>query len=504
MDVSALQAQLRAFAVERDWPPFHSPKNLAMALMVEAAELLELFQWLTTAQSHTLTQDPYDKERVSDEIADVLLYLLQLADHTGVDLNAAVQSKLRKNAIKHPAKNAPPEVPATPAADSKVHLLVDWENVQPKGADLKALVPECTDVWLFHGPQQKVDMKHYAAEFELSRVTLVPSARAGKNALDFHLTYYIGYISARQQNATFVVVSNDAGYDPMLEHSRLLGFSARRQAFQRVVAVPIPVQTVAESMVPVKTKSQAAVKTPVKAPIKVAAASVAAKPSGVAEKATRQDVQALVEFLQQMKPSNRPAHREVLLAVIKAQLGAPSAYSLRVAHALSQLQAQQWVALKGNAVSYALSAKVAQGLTKAVPAKKTAVSKPAIKAVAAAAQPATPAIKKPAAKKKVVAVKAVKTVKPPTPAPQSPPTLAQMARKVIASLTKMPGNLPSRRPALRALIRSQIGAAPGDDVVANKVLSLLQAKGTVVEVGAALTYPLLETQLKAKSAMALR
>ena len=104
----------------------------------------------------------------------------------------------------------------------------------------------------------------------------------------------------------------------------------------------------------------------------------------------------------------------------------------------------------------------------------------------------------------MVAVKAVKTVKPPTPAPQSPPTLAQMARKVIASLTKMPGNLPSRRPALRALIRSQIGAAPGDDVVANKVLSLLQAKGTVVEVGAALTYPLLETQLKAKSAMALR
>lgn len=106
----------------------------------------------------------------------------------------------------------------------------------------------------------------------------------------------------------------------MLEHSRLLGFSARRQAFQRVVAVPIPVQTVAESMVPVKTKSQAAVKTPVKAPIKVAAASVAVKPSGVAEKATRQDVQALVQFLQQMKPSNRPAHREVLLAVIKAQL----------------------------------------------------------------------------------------------------------------------------------------------------------------------------------------
>ena len=119
MDVKALQARLRAFAAERDWPPFHSPKNLAMALMVEAAELLELFQWLTTAQSHTLTQDPHDKERVGDEMADVLLYLLQLADHTGVDLNEAVERKLRKNAIKHPAKNvavaATAPVPHQPA-----------------------------------------------------------------------------------------------------------------------------------------------------------------------------------------------------------------------------------------------------------------------------------------------------------------------------------------------------------------------------------------------------
>jgi NTP pyrophosphatase (non-canonical NTP hydrolase) len=105
MDVKDLQRRLREFAAARDWQRYHSPKNLAMALTVEAAELLELFQWLTTAESHTLTQDAADKERVGDELADVLLYLLQLADHTGVDLEAAVEHKLRKNAVKHPAKH---------------------------------------------------------------------------------------------------------------------------------------------------------------------------------------------------------------------------------------------------------------------------------------------------------------------------------------------------------------------------------------------------------------
>ncbi|MBS0467313.1 MAG: nucleotide pyrophosphohydrolase [Proteobacteria bacterium] len=104
MDVKALQRQLRDFAAARDWQPYHSPKNLAMALMVEAAELLELFQWLTPQESRHLTDNAADKERVADEIADVLLYLLQLADHTGVDLEQAVAAKLVKNSAKHPPK----------------------------------------------------------------------------------------------------------------------------------------------------------------------------------------------------------------------------------------------------------------------------------------------------------------------------------------------------------------------------------------------------------------
>jgi NTP pyrophosphatase (non-canonical NTP hydrolase) len=102
MDLKAIQARLRAFAAERHWQPFHTPKNLSMALMVESAELMELFQWLTPEQSLAASHDPARQTRIGEEIADVLLYLLQLADHTGIDLQAAVEDKLLKNAIKHP------------------------------------------------------------------------------------------------------------------------------------------------------------------------------------------------------------------------------------------------------------------------------------------------------------------------------------------------------------------------------------------------------------------
>ena len=103
LDVDALQARLQRRAAERQWQPFHTPKNLAMALMVEAAELTEIFQWMTPEQSLAVRDDPALTEPIADEVADVLLYLLQLADHAGVDLAQAVENKLRKNAVKHPA-----------------------------------------------------------------------------------------------------------------------------------------------------------------------------------------------------------------------------------------------------------------------------------------------------------------------------------------------------------------------------------------------------------------
>ncbi|MFA7394515.1 MAG: nucleotide pyrophosphohydrolase [Pigmentiphaga sp.] len=95
-----LARQLDQFARERDWKPFHSPKNLAAALSVEAGELLEHFQWLTEAQSRAL--EPAQRDAVGAEIADVLLYLIQLSHELGIDPVAAAQHKLQVNARRFP------------------------------------------------------------------------------------------------------------------------------------------------------------------------------------------------------------------------------------------------------------------------------------------------------------------------------------------------------------------------------------------------------------------
>jgi dCTP diphosphatase len=96
-----LAASITYFAEERDWDKFHSPKNLVMALSVEASELLEHFQWLTEEESSNLNTEKL--ALVSKEIADVQIYLIMLADRLGVDVLAASASKLEENKIKYPA-----------------------------------------------------------------------------------------------------------------------------------------------------------------------------------------------------------------------------------------------------------------------------------------------------------------------------------------------------------------------------------------------------------------
>ena len=99
-----LRERLRAFAAARDWDQFHSPKNLAMALAAEAGELLEVFQWLTEEQSLRLA--PEAQAAASEEIADVLLYLVRLADRLGIDPFEAARAKLAKNDAKYPVEKA--------------------------------------------------------------------------------------------------------------------------------------------------------------------------------------------------------------------------------------------------------------------------------------------------------------------------------------------------------------------------------------------------------------
>lgn len=100
--ISELVLEQRQFAADRDWDRFHSPKNLAAALAVEAGELLEQFQWLTEEESRTLAGDKLDA--VTLEMADVLLYLVRLSDKLGVDLMGAAKRKLAINAAKYPVE----------------------------------------------------------------------------------------------------------------------------------------------------------------------------------------------------------------------------------------------------------------------------------------------------------------------------------------------------------------------------------------------------------------
>lgn len=363
LDIEALQATLRTFAAERDWQSFHTPKNLSTALIVEAAELAEIFQWMTPEQSASAHTDAVVREQIADEVADVLLYLLQIADHTQVDLKRAVGRKLVKNAKKHPPLRT--GLPAGTAATSTVetHVLVDWENVQPRESDLRTLVPDVTDVWIFHGPNQKVDPDSYGSFG--SRATAVKIARGGKNALDFHLSFYMGYIASRHPDARFVVMSNDKGYGPMLEHAAELGFSARQAAFGASKAkanrgpmfslaltptpAPKPVQAAAKKAAaktstatkaasaakPQPATKKAAAKAPAKAPAKKAAAKKAPaktaakktatspKPQPAASKAPApaKKARGLEHVVASLKKTqSRPARQAALLAMIKSLL----------------------------------------------------------------------------------------------------------------------------------------------------------------------------------------
>jgi pyruvate/2-oxoglutarate dehydrogenase complex dihydrolipoamide acyltransferase (E2) component len=180
----------------------------------------------------------------------------------------------------------------------ELHVLVDYENVQPSLEALAKLATGFTDVWLFYGPHQAKQAQAFAGSNE--RVTLVPRSGKGSNALDFHIAFYLGYVAAKHPDAQLVVVANDRGYDPMLAHARMLKFNARRVGYKVpaakkaapvksaepiVVAVPAK-KTVAKKAVAKKAVAKPAAPKPV-TPAKVAAVkkAPATKKAPVAKKA---------------------------------------------------------------------------------------------------------------------------------------------------------------------------------------------------------------------------
>ena len=104
--VSELKNRVLAFARERDWEQFHAPKNLSMALAAEAAELMEHFLWATPEESRAVALDPAGKTRIAEELADVVIYALEFANATGLDLSASIEAKIAANARKYPADKA--------------------------------------------------------------------------------------------------------------------------------------------------------------------------------------------------------------------------------------------------------------------------------------------------------------------------------------------------------------------------------------------------------------
>src|SRR5262245_23354349 len=101
--ITELRDIVRRFVDERDWRQFHSPKHLSLSLAIEAAELMEHFQWIGVAESRKIGDDPVKLSEVRDEMADVFCYLLALANELDIDLSTAIRDKMVKNALKYPA-----------------------------------------------------------------------------------------------------------------------------------------------------------------------------------------------------------------------------------------------------------------------------------------------------------------------------------------------------------------------------------------------------------------
>lgn len=204
--------------------------------------------------------------------------------------------------------------------------------MQPTEVELRAMVPEATRVWVFHGPHQKKVEQRFASFG--TGMTTVPISKTGKNALDFHLSFYMGYIASRNQQAKFVVVANDKGYEPMLEHARVLGFAVRQHGHarsvkpvvQKVVAIAAPrsaAAPVAKNATVKKAPAKKAVSKPIaKTPV---AKKVAAKKSPPKKAAAKKAQPPAAKKAAKVSPSVKVA--KVLPVAANAQASGASAGS---------------------------------------------------------------------------------------------------------------------------------------------------------------------------------
>ena len=485
MNIADLQATLRQFAADRDWQPFQTPKNLAMAMMVEAAELAEIFQWMTGEQSQLAWRDAAVKQHIGEEVADVLLYLLQIADHSQIDVQRAVDAKLVHNARKYPPKrpvgSLPPQalVVSAPAPAGRTHVLLDYENVQPDAQELRTLVPDIAEVWLFHGPHQKNPGRQLVG----LPLTLVPISKTGKNALDFHLTFYVGFISSRHPADKIVVVANDQGYEPMLMHARAMGFDVRLQSLPVAPRKAAAAKTVAAKARPAaKKRAQAGRSAVPPLPASQVMEQVAVRAAEqAADRATDRPVrQAAPAKRAKIMPAaaKPPGQQPVASRRAQAQPAKPQPAKPQPAkpQPTKPQPAVQRPAAKGPAAKRAA--------TKDTAAQTAAANEPAVTKPPAPARPNTdnpannpdarPAVARPAARKRA-------TAKPrlsPPLAPAAPPAAAPAARNASAAdLQKLLGRLRKsgdQRPATRAPLLRALQSWLGSDRSLDEAAAALQ------------------------------
>lgn len=216
----------------------------------------------------------------------------------------------------------------------ELHVLVDFENVQPTLDELAKRASGFTDVWLFYGPHQAKQAQQLAAAH--ARVTPVPRSGKGPNALDFHLSFYLGYVAARHPDAQLVVIANDQGYDPMIEHAtKVLGFHVKRVGFKHGKAPAakrtLPAKQVAAApalpaVKPAPAKKAAAAKAP--APAKKAAAKKTVAQKTPAKKASAKKTpvkNAPAKKVAPPAPAKQPSAKKVAAKSVPAKKAAAKA-----------------------------------------------------------------------------------------------------------------------------------------------------------------------------------
>jgi chemotaxis protein histidine kinase CheA len=324
------------------------------------------------------------------------------------------------------------------------HLLVDYENVQPTIEDLLKLAPKLTDVWLFHGPNQA--KRAEALKSAHDRVILVPHSGKGKNALDFHLSFYLGYVAAKHPEANLMVVANDKGYDSMIGHAKLLGFTAMRVGFKakkapaaKKAAAPTKKAVAAKVAKPVakKAAAPAAAAAPVQKQVPSPDKKVPAKKQAAAKQAPAKNAKAA------------PAPQK------KAKNAGPAAMAPPVKKAPA----------KSAAAGQAAAAKKAAA--KKAPAKKV----PAKKQVAAKQAPAKQAPAKQAPVTKVAA------------GPED-----KVMTRATKALSKMGKNRPTKLSKLLRHLKSMVGQG-ATEADADALSRRLEAAKVIQVVGDLVLYP---------------